>query len=122
MTIRTIIVVGVAGLVMTTGAVAGSVPRPAADAVACFELSGFAQASVESYGSLATEVDVHWATTNSLEAWLTSSPASARSLFAKTQGGTGDPGLTHLAGRWVYTWAKWPAPMIQAAPRRCLRP
>jgi hypothetical protein len=121
MSIRTMIVIGVAGLVMTTGATADAVPRLASDAVACFQLSGFAKASVEPYGAMATEVDVHWATTNSLDAWLTSSPTAAQSLFLKTRAGKGDPGLTHVSGRWVYTWAKWPAPMIQSAPRRCLR-
>jgi hypothetical protein len=120
MSIRTILVIGVAAVVATTGATAGAVPKPASDAVACFQLSGLAKAYVESYGSMATEVDVHWATTNSLDAWLTRSPASAQSLFAKTRAATRDPGLTHTSGRWVYTWAKWPAPMIQSAARRCL--
>jgi hypothetical protein len=121
MSIRTFILIGVAGLVLATGAGAGAVPKAASDAVACFQLSGFAKASVEPYGALVTEVDVRWASTNSLDAWLTRSPAAAQSLFAKTRGGKGDPGLTHVAGRWVYTWAKWPAPMIRSAPGRCLR-
>lgn len=119
MTFRTISALLVAALTAAAGASAGTPPRAATDAVACFQSRGAAQAYVESYGSMATEVDVRWSTLDSLDAWLTPSAASARTLYAKTRAQARDPRLTHLSGRWVYTWAKWPAPMIQGAPR-CL--
>lgn len=120
MSIRLISAVTVATLAAAAGAAATTCPPAASTAVACFQLSGFAKASVETYGSMAVEVDVHWATMNSLDAWLTPTAASARALYAKTRANDRDPGLTHLAGRWVYTWATWPAPMIRSAARRCL--
>ncbi len=119
MKIRTISTVSIAALLATAAAAASTVPHEVADAVTCFQSRGAAQAYVESYGSMATEVDVHWSTLNSLDAWLTPSAASARTLYAKTRANARDPRLTHLTGRWVYTWEKWPAPMIQGAPR-CL--
>lgn len=119
MSIRTISAAGIAALVASAAAGAGTVPHAASDAVACFQSRGAAQAYVEPYGSMATEVDVRWSTLDALDAWLTPSAASARTLYAKTRANARDPRLTHVTGRWVYTWAKWPAPMIQGAPR-CL--
>jgi len=119
MKIRTISAASIAALVATAAAAAGTVPRAATDAVTCFQSRGAAQAYIESYGSMATEVDVHWSTLNSLDAWLMPSAASARTLYARTRANARDPRLTHMTGRWVYTWAKWPAPMIQGAPH-CL--
>ena len=119
MSIRTLFVIGIAALAAAAGATADSVPHAVANAVTCLESRGGAQASVETYGSMATEVDVRWSTLNSLDAWLTPSNATARVLYAKTLQSEGTAGLTHVTGRWVYTWRKWPAPMIRSAPR-CL--
>ena len=119
MSIRMISAASIAALAAAAGATADTVPRAVANAVTCFESRGAAQAYVESYGSMATEVDVRWSTLNSLDAWLTPSVVSARTLYAKTRANAREPRLTHLTGRWVYTWARWPAPMIQGAPR-CL--
>jgi hypothetical protein len=120
MRIRSVGAATIAALAVVGGASADSCPHAATNAVACFELSGFAKAAVESYGAMATEVDVHWSTTNSLEAWLTPSAASAQHLLVTTRASMREPRLTDSIGRWVYTWAKWPAPMIRSAPRRCL--
>lgn len=109
----------IAALIGAAGATADTVPHAVSNAVTCFQSRGAAQAYVDSYGSMATEVDVHWSTLNSLDAWLTPTAASARTLYAKTRASAHEPRLTHLTGRWVYTWAKWPAPMIRSAPR-CL--
>jgi len=119
MKIRTIGAASIAALVAAAAAAAATVPHAATDAAACFESRGAAQAYVESYGSMATEVDVHWSTLNALDAWLTPSVESAQKLYARTRASARDPRLTHVTGRWVYTWAKWPAPMIQGAPH-CL--
>ena len=119
MNIRALFAVAALTLVVAATA-AAAVTQPAADAAACFRMSGFANVRVETYGSMTTELDVSWGAAGSLDAWLMPSNASARALYARTHAAARDPELTRLSGRWVYTWSKWPAPMAASAAHRCL--